>query len=128
MIDKLVEQSRADGYGDFESVRLYRGYLFLTDAIRDAKTTQPLAVAKAIEKTTVSIGDYKATMRASDHQAQLPMNLSVVTADAKFKQEGTPWGFKLLKSFPAAEMTGAHRLQDEAAARSLNGCLTINGR
>ncbi|CAB3723821.1 hypothetical protein R8871_05112 [Paraburkholderia graminis C4D1M] len=105
VIDKLVEQSRADGYGDFESVRLYRGYLFLTDAIRDAKTTQPLAVAKAIEKTTVSIGDYKATMRASDHQAQLPMNLSVVTADAKFKQEGTPWGFKLLKSFPAAEMT-----------------------
>jgi branched-chain amino acid transport system substrate-binding protein len=105
VLDKLVEQSRADGYGDFESVRIYRGYLFLTDAIRDAKSTQPLAVAKAMEKTTVSIGDYKATMRASDHQAQLPMNLSVVSADAKFKQEGTPWGFKMLKTFPASQMT-----------------------
>ncbi|MGF6872788.1 branched-chain amino acid ABC transporter substrate-binding protein [Paraburkholderia sp. MM5477-R1] len=105
VIDKLVEQSRADGYGDFESVRIYRGYLFLTDAIRDAKSTQPLAVAKAMEKTTVSIGDYKATMRASDHQAQLPMNLSVVSPDVKFKQEGTPWGFRLLKTFPAAEIT-----------------------
>ncbi|SKD02188.1 amino acid/amide ABC transporter substrate-binding protein, HAAT family [Burkholderia sp. YR290] len=104
-IDQLMDQSRAAGYGDFESVRIYRGYLFLTDAIRDAKSTQPLAVAKAMEKTTVSIGDYKATMRAADHQAQLPLNLSVLAPDARYKQEGTPWGFRLIRTFPAAQVS-----------------------
>jgi branched-chain amino acid transport system substrate-binding protein len=104
-IDQLMDQSRAAGFGDFESIRIYRGYLFLTDAIREAKTTQPLAVAKQIEKTTVTIGDYKATMRVADHQAQLPLNLSVLSTDAKYKQDGTPWGFRLLKTFPASQVT-----------------------
>ncbi|MEX3937185.1 branched-chain amino acid ABC transporter substrate-binding protein [Paraburkholderia phymatum] len=104
-IDQLMDQSCAGGYGDFEGMRIYRGYLFLTDAIRDAKSTEPLAVAKAMEKTTVSIGDYKATMRSTDHQAQLPLNLSVLTSDAKYKQDGTPWGFKLIKTFPAAQVS-----------------------
>jgi branched-chain amino acid transport system substrate-binding protein len=104
-IDKLIDQSRASGYGDFEGVRIYRGYLFLTNAIRDAKTTQPLAVAKAIEKTTVSIGDDKATMRAADHQAQLPLNLSMLASDAKYKQDGTPWGFRLIRTFPATQVS-----------------------
>jgi len=104
-MDKLMDQSRSAGYGDFESMRIYRGYLFLTDAIRDAKSTQPLAVAKAMEKTSVSIGDYKATMRAADHQAQLPLNLSVLATDAKYKQDGTPWGFRLIRTFPAAQVS-----------------------
>lgn len=104
-IDQLMDQSRASGYGDFEGIRIYRGYLFLTNAIRDAKTTQPIVVAKAIEKTTVSIGDYKATMRPADHQAQLPLNLSVLTTDAKYKQDGTPWGFRLIRTFPAAQVS-----------------------
>jgi branched-chain amino acid transport system substrate-binding protein len=105
VIDRLMDQSRAGGYGDFEGMRIYRGYLFLTDGIRDAKTTQPLAVAKAIERTTVSIGDYQATMRATDHQAQLPLTLSVLTADAKYKQDGTPWGFRLVKTLPATQVS-----------------------
>jgi branched-chain amino acid transport system substrate-binding protein len=104
-IDTLMVQSRAAGYGDFEGIRIYRAYLFLTDGMREAKTTQPLAVAKAIEKTTVSIGDYQATMRAADHQAQLPLNLSVLTTAAKYKQDGTPWGFQLLKTFPATQVS-----------------------
>jgi branched-chain amino acid transport system substrate-binding protein len=105
VIDKLMVQSRAAGYGDFEGIRIYRGYRFLTDAIRNAGTTQPLAVAKAIENTTVTIGDYKATMRATDHQAQLPLNLSVLAADAKYKQDGTAWGFRLIKTFPATQVS-----------------------
>jgi branched-chain amino acid transport system substrate-binding protein len=105
VIDKLIEQSRAAGYGDFEGIRIYRAYLFLTNAIRNANSTQPFAVAKAMEKTTVAIGDYQATMRVADHQAQLPLNLSVLSPDAKFKQENTPWGFRLLKTFPAADVS-----------------------
>jgi branched-chain amino acid transport system substrate-binding protein len=104
-IDKLEEQSRADGYGDFESVRIYRAYLFLTNAIRNAGSTQPLQVAKALEKTTVSIDDYRSTMRASDHQAQMPIYLSVISPDAKFKQEGTPWGFKVLRTFSSEQVS-----------------------
>ena len=105
VIDQLMDQSRTAGYGDFEGIRIYRGYRFLADAIRSAGTTQPLAVAKAIENTTVTIGDYKATMRATDHQAQLPLNLSVLAADAKYKQDGTAWGFRLIKTFPATQVS-----------------------
>jgi branched-chain amino acid transport system substrate-binding protein len=44
-------------------------------------------------------------MRSTDHQAQLPLNLSVLTADAKYKQDGTPWGFKLIRTFPATQVS-----------------------
>ncbi|WP_176120385.1 branched-chain amino acid ABC transporter substrate-binding protein [Paraburkholderia youngii] len=104
-IDKLVEQSRADGYGDFESVRMYRAYRFLTNAVGKAGTAQPLAVAKAMETTTVTFDNYSATIRASDHQAQMPVYLSVMSPDAKFKQDGTPWGFKVLKTFGSEQMS-----------------------
>ncbi|HEV3106516.1 MAG TPA: branched-chain amino acid ABC transporter substrate-binding protein [Trinickia sp.] len=104
-IDKLEESSRKDGFGDFESVRMYRAYLFLTNAARKAGNTQPLQVAQALEKTTVTIDSYGSTMRASDHQAQMPVYLSVMTPDAKFKQDNTPWGFKVLKQFSSDQMS-----------------------
>jgi branched-chain amino acid transport system substrate-binding protein len=97
--DKLQDSSRAEGWGDLESFRVFRGWLFLSGAIRKANSLAPLKVAKAMEGLSVDVGNYHATMRVTDHQVQLPLNMSVLTADAKYKQEGTPWGFKLLKSY-----------------------------
>ena len=42
-------------------------------------------------------------MRAADHQAQLPMVVSTVTKDAKFKVDDTDMGFKPVKRFTAQE-------------------------
>ncbi|MFZ6648862.1 branched-chain amino acid ABC transporter substrate-binding protein [Undibacterium sp. TJN25] len=104
-LDKLQDEWRAAGQGDFESIRIYRSWLFLSNSIAKVGPEKPLQVAKAIEGMTVSIGGYQASMRATDHQAQLPLNISVLSTAAKYKQESTPWGFKLLKVYPAAQMS-----------------------
>jgi branched-chain amino acid transport system substrate-binding protein len=64
-----------------------------------------MQVAKAMENLTVSAGNYQATMRATDHQAQLPVNISVLSPDAKFKSDGTPWGYKIVKVYSAADVS-----------------------
>ena len=104
-IDKLQDEWRTAGQGDFESLRIYRGWLFLSTAIRKVGADQPLKVAKAMETMSVNIGAYQASMRPLDHQVQLPLNISVLTPGAKYKQEGTPWGFKLLKVYSAEQMS-----------------------
>jgi branched-chain amino acid transport system substrate-binding protein len=103
--DKLQEQSRADGAGEFESFRAYRAWKFLTGAVRKANSLEPLKVAKAMENLSVDVGSYHATMRAVDHQIQLPVLMSVLTPDAKYKQDSTPWGFKLLKTYKPEEVS-----------------------
>jgi branched-chain amino acid transport system substrate-binding protein len=100
-MDKLQDASRAEGWGDMESYRAYRSWMFIAAAIRKANSLQPLKVAKAMEGLTVGVGAYQSTMRPTDHQVQLPLVMSLLTADAKYKQEGTPWGFKLLKTYKA---------------------------
>lgn len=103
--DKLQDASRADGWGEFESLRAHRAWLFLSSAIRKANSIEPMKVAKAMESTTITVGDYRATMRAADHQIQLPLIMAQLTGDAKYKQEGTPWGFKLIKSYKAEQVS-----------------------
>jgi branched-chain amino acid transport system substrate-binding protein len=44
-----------------------------------------------------------ASMRASDHQVLLPLVVSVVAADAKYKADDTALGFKPVRTFTAAE-------------------------
>jgi branched-chain amino acid transport system substrate-binding protein len=88
-----------------ESYRAYRSWMFLAGGIRKANSLQPLKVAKAMEGLTVGVGAYQSSMRPADHQAQLPLVMSLLTADAKYKQEGTPWGFKLLKTYKADSVT-----------------------
>ena len=61
------------------------------------------ALAKAIETAKVKTPVGEMTMRAADHQAQLPMVVSTVTKDAKYKADETDMGFKPVKLFTAAE-------------------------
>lgn len=60
-------------------------------------------LALAIEKTKIEtpMGEWR--MRAADHQALLPMVVSVVSKDAKFKVDGTDMGFKPVKLLTADE-------------------------
>ncbi len=61
------------------------------------------AFAKALETVKVMTPVGELSMRAADHQAQLPMVVSTVAKDAKYKVDETDMGFKPVKVFTAAE-------------------------
>jgi len=60
-------------------------------------------LAEAIEKTKIETPMGEWSMRAADHQALLPMVVSVVSKDAKYKVDGTDMGFTPVKLLTAAE-------------------------
>jgi branched-chain amino acid transport system substrate-binding protein len=61
------------------------------------------ALAKAIETAKIKTPMGEMSMRAADHQALLPMVVSTVAKDAKYKADDTDMGFKPVKVFSAAE-------------------------
>ncbi len=87
--------------------------VFAIEMVADAlKRTKPQdgklnvnAFAKALEtgKLQTPVGEW--SMRAADHQVQLPMVVSMVSKDAKFKADGTDMGFKPVKVFSAEEVS-----------------------
>ncbi|EON18801.1 extracellular ligand-binding receptor [Cupriavidus sp. GA3-3] len=60
-------------------------------------------LALALESAKIKTSQGELSMRAADHQVQLPMVVSVVSKDARFKVDGTSMGFKPIKTFTAAE-------------------------
>lgn len=87
--------------------------VFAIEMVADAlKRTKPQdgklnvnAFAKALEtgKLETPVGEW--SMRAADHQVQLPMVVSMVSKDAKFKADDTDMGFKPVKVFSAEEVS-----------------------
>ena len=61
------------------------------------------AFAKALETARVKTPVGESTMRADDHQILLPIAVSKVSKDAKFKADNTPMGFQTVKLFSAQE-------------------------
>ena len=83
------------------------GLMMVADAL---KRTQPQsgnlnvnAFAKLLETVKVQTPVGEMSMRAEDHQALLPMVVSTVTKDAKYKVDDTDMGFKPVKLFTATE-------------------------
>jgi branched-chain amino acid transport system substrate-binding protein len=83
------------------------GLQMVADALRRTKpeggALNVNSFAKALESAKVKTPVGEMTMRASDHQALLPMVVSVVSKDAKFKGDETDIGFKPVKVFSAEE-------------------------
>jgi branched-chain amino acid transport system substrate-binding protein len=61
------------------------------------------ALARALETARIKTPMGDMSMRAADHQAQLPMVVSTVAKDARFKVDDTDMGFKVVKRFTAEE-------------------------
>lgn len=61
------------------------------------------ALARELEKTSIETPMGKVSMRADDHQALMPMVVSVASKDATHKVDGTDLGFKPVKVFSAEE-------------------------
>ncbi|HEX3140033.1 MAG TPA: ABC transporter substrate-binding protein, partial [Rhizobacter sp.] len=61
------------------------------------------ALARSLETTRLKTPMGEASMRASDHQLLLPLVVSVLSKDAKYKADDTTLGFKPVKAFTAEE-------------------------
>ncbi len=68
----------------------------LKKAAEQAGSTDPLAVAKALEGLAFDDAYGPVTMRASDHQLQTNLYVSVVADDVKVTSDGTGYGWKLV--------------------------------
>ena len=83
------------------------GLAMVGDALKRVKpeggALNAVALAKALEATKINtpIGEW--SVRAADHQALLPIVVSTVAKDAKFKVDDTDMGFKPVKVFSASE-------------------------
>ncbi|MBX3604891.1 MAG: branched-chain amino acid ABC transporter substrate-binding protein [Piscinibacter sp.] len=61
------------------------------------------AFVKVLESTRIRTPMGDVSMRAADHQVLMPMVVSMVAKDAKYKADGTEMGFKPVKVFTAEE-------------------------
>ena len=86
--------------------------VFGLDMVADAlKRTHPgkdgalnvNALARNLETTKLKTPMGEASMRAADHQVLLPIVVSIVSKEAKYKADGTELGFKPVKTFTAEE-------------------------
>ena len=60
-------------------------------------------LAQRIEQASIETPMGTLSMRAEDHQALLPLAVSVVSREAQYKADGTDLGFKPVKRFTARE-------------------------
>jgi branched-chain amino acid transport system substrate-binding protein len=89
----------------------------LAMAIERAKSTEPLAVAKALSGARFDGrrlgGLHEGTMRAGDHQFQQPMVVSVMgragTPDVKHDVEGSGFGFRTVRRLAPAMIEQPHQ-------------------
>ncbi len=77
---------------------------FLAEALKSVKPgadgrIDATAIAKALETTRIETDLGPLTIRAADHQAELPIVVSQVSKDAVYKIDGTDMGFKPVKVF-----------------------------
>jgi branched-chain amino acid transport system substrate-binding protein len=78
----------------------------LTAALKTLPKADKVDVTKlsaALENVKVEWPLGELSMRAADHQVQLPLVISIVAEDAKYKADGTSMGFKPVKVLSAKE-------------------------
>lgn len=91
---------------DYVHMRMQLMVESLAQAIEKAGTTQPTAVAYALEKSVVTLKGQTGTMRAADHQFQQPLVVGLMDRQGapgvKFDVEGSGYGFRVIKTIAAA--------------------------
>ena len=104
---QAFRQRFAQPADDYVHLRMQLMAEALVQAIEQAGTLQPVAVAKQLEQARVTLAGQTGTMRASDHQFQQPLVVGVMerqgNAGVKFDVEGSGFGFRVVKTLTAAE-------------------------
>lgn len=91
---------------DYVHMRMQLMVESLVQAIETAGTTDPMAVATALERANVTFGSQNGVMRASDHQFQQALVVGLMdkvgSPGVKFDVEGSGYGFRVIKTLSAA--------------------------
>lgn len=86
---------------DYVHMRMNLMVEALAQAIENAKSLDPIRVARALETVTVRVAGQSGRMRASDHQFQQPLVVGVMdkagTPGVRFDVEGSGYGFRVVK-------------------------------
>ena len=102
---------------DYVHMRMQLMIEALAQGINKAGSSEPLAVAQAMEGASVSLNGQGGTMRAADHQFQQSLVVGLMdrqgTPGVKFDVEGSGYGFRVVRTITAAqaELTAACRMQ-----------------
>ena len=92
---------------DYVHLRMQLMLEAMVQAIEQAGTLQPVAVARQLEQARVTLAGQTGSMRASDHQFQQPLVVGVMerqgNAGVKFDVEGSGFGFRVVKTLTAAQ-------------------------
>ena len=92
---------------DYVHVRMQLMIEALAQAVDKADSTDPVAVALALEKARVSMAGQTGTMRADDHQFQQGLVVGVMerqgAAGVPFDVEGSGYGFKVVRQIKAEQ-------------------------
>ena len=92
---------------DYVHLRMQLMIEALAQAMEHAGSTDTTAVARQLEKATVSMAGRSAHMRAADHQFQQPLVVGVMDKQGApgvpFDVEGSGYGFRVVRDIPAAQ-------------------------
>ncbi len=108
--EKFVGKEIVDGYkkkynDDYYVMATYTGLVMMGKAIKQAKSTDPIKVAFALEGMKAQSLNGEVEMRKTDHQLQQPLYIAtwvkVNGKDVKYDQENTGYGWRTDQKFDA---------------------------
>jgi branched-chain amino acid transport system substrate-binding protein len=109
---EVVEAFKKKYNDDFYNMSTYTIVSMLSKAIKEAKSTDPVKVAFALEGMKVKSLNGEVEMRKGDHQLLQPLYVSTWVKtngkDVKYDQENTGYGWKIqqkIESFVSAQPT-----------------------
>ena len=92
---------------DYVHLRMQLMVEALVQAVEQAGSLQPVAVARQLARVRVTLAGQSGAMRAADHQFQQPLVVGVMErqgdAGVKFDVEGSGFGFRVVKALSAAQ-------------------------
>jgi branched-chain amino acid transport system substrate-binding protein len=92
---------------DYVHMRMQLMVESLAQAVEKAGSTDAVAVAQQLERTSVNFAGQTGVMRATDHQLQQTLVVGVMdrqgTPGVKFDVEGSGYGFRVIKQISAAQ-------------------------
>src|SRR5574343_1518724 len=99
---KAFRERFAKPQEDYVHLRMQLMIEALAQAIDKAGSSEPLAVAKQLEKAKVSMAGQGGFMRAEDHQFQQPLVVGLMQRQGEsgvpFDVEGSGYGFRVIKT------------------------------
>ncbi|HLT27637.1 MAG TPA: branched-chain amino acid ABC transporter substrate-binding protein [Zeimonas sp.] len=119
--NEIVEGFNRKFKDDYYVMATYTGFKLLSEAMKKARSTDPVKVALAMEGLRVNSLNGEVEMRATDHQIQQAVYISswqkVDGKTVKYDQEGTGYGWRteaMLEPYVASQPTSCQMKRPSA--------------